>query len=155
MPVIELTGGPTLPTAGPVAIIRPTGGEPWVLSAGFFGLGQLFATPDPESICVVERFDRVVLVNTRTLEQRDEGIHYPVHVAAALDYGLLLVAESNSMTAIGADGIRWRSEALLGDDLHITRSDGDRIYFRGFGLTSVDEVRGSLDTLTGEVIQTP
>jgi hypothetical protein len=103
---------------------------------------------------VVERFDRVVLANTRTRQQRDQGIRNPVHVAAAHDHGLLLIAEASSITAIGADGIRWTSTALVGDDLHITRSDGDRIYFRGFDLNGVDQVRGSLDAATGEIIHT-
>jgi hypothetical protein len=125
-----------------------------VLSAGFFGLGQLFGSPDPDELCVVERFDRVVLANTRTRQQRDQGIRNPVHVAAALDHRLLLIAEASSITAIGVDGIRWTSTALVGDDLHITRSDGDRIYFRGFDLNGVDQVRGSLDAATGEVIHT-
>jgi hypothetical protein len=154
MPVIELAGGPTLPTPGPVAIIRPADGEPWVLSVAFAGLGQLCASPDPDAFCVFERHGRVAFVNTRTHRQTDLGIANPVHVAAALDHELLLIAELDSITAIGADGIRWTSPVLVGVDLHITRSDGDRIYFRCFDVNGIDQVRGSLDAATGEVIQT-
>jgi hypothetical protein len=151
MPIVELAGGSTLPTPSPVAIIRPDKGEPWVLSAGFFGLGQLYGSPNSDELCVVERHSRVVFVNVKTHGQTDQWIGYPVHVSAALDHGLLLVAESNSITAIRAGGVCWVATAVVGADLHITRSDGDRIYFRGFDVNGVNQLRGSLDASTGEV----
>ena len=153
MPIVEIDGGPTLPTAAPIAIIRPNNGDPWVLSAGFFDLGQLYGSPDPNALCVVERYDRVVFVDVKTHRQIDQGVVYPVHVAAALDHGLLLIADSDSIIALGPDGPRWTAKSLVLDDLHITRSDGDRIYFRGFDVNGVDQLRGSLDARTGEVIQ--
>lgn len=149
MPVVEVSGGPTLPTPSPVAIIRPVGAEPWVLAAGFSGVGALYGAPDPAQVCVVDRYDRVVFVNVRTRDQQDQGVRHPVHVAAAVDYGLLLIAEADAITAIGADGIRWRAAGLVGADLHITRSDGERVYFRGVGFGYIGQLRGSLDTRTG------
>jgi hypothetical protein len=152
MPIVEVAGGSHLPTPGPVAIIHPTDGEPFVLSVGFSGIGELFASPDPDTLCVVERYGRVVLVNVQTREQRDQGTLDPVHIAASNDHGLLLVAAPNSITALAVDGIRWAARGLVSDDLHITRSDGDRIYFRGLGSNYIDEVRGSLDAQSGEVL---
>jgi hypothetical protein len=152
MPVVELSGGASLPTPGPVAVLHPAVGEPWVLSVGFSGLCQLFGSPDPDTICVVERFARFAMINVHTREQREQVGVSPVHVAAAPEFGLLLVAGHTSITAIGLDGIRWTAGGLVDEDIHITRSDGDRVYFRGltFDGESVREVRGSIDARTGE-----
>jgi hypothetical protein len=152
MPVVELISGPTLPTPAPVATIRSAHGREWVLSAGFTGIGDIFGSPDPDSFCVVERYGRVIWMNAETLDQRDQGRFDPVHVAAAADYGLLLLAGPNSIAAIGTDGVRWTASNLVAEDLHITRSDGRWVYYRGLGFNSVDEIRGSLDVRTGTII---
>jgi hypothetical protein len=154
MPIIELIDGQTLPTAAPVAIIRPSDGEPWVLATGLTGVGEFVGTPDPDLFCIAERYGRVIWVNAHTREQFDQGELHPVHVAAAVDQGLLLIAGSTSITALGVDGLRWEARGLVGEDVHITRSDGDRVYFRGldFDGDGVREARGSLDARTGEVL---
>jgi hypothetical protein len=72
-----------------------------------------------------------------------------VRIAAHVDRGLLLVCDWQSVTAIGAEGIRWKSAELVRDDLHITRARGDRIDYWGNSYSGVGAVRGSLDARTG------
>lgn len=137
---------------GPQALIRPEHADPWLLVTGFTTLGALYATADPDVICVFEQFDRVVFVNVRdpaTQALIDDV--YPVRIAAAIDEGLLLVCDWNGITAIGVDGVRWRAPDLI-YDLHVTRADGDRIYFRGTVPGESVEARGSLDAPTGDII---
>ncbi|HEY1530527.1 MAG TPA: hypothetical protein VGF80_06910 [Galbitalea sp.] len=148
MPIREIRGESSLPTPAPVAIIRPSGAEPWVLSAGFNGVGGLYGTPSPDHLCVVALPDRVVWVEARTGNHIDLGLT-PVRVAGNVDHGLLLIGDWHGITAIGADGIRWESAIPEVEDLHITRSDGDRIYYRGMTWNGT-EVLGSVDSATGD-----
>jgi hypothetical protein len=138
---------------GPQALIRPTDADAWLLVTGFTGLGALYATPDPDLICVFEQFDRVVLVKVfdPSIQMALDGL-YPVRIAGSVNQGLLLVGDWTDITAVGLDGVRWRSGRLVLDDLHITRSDGDRIYYRGENFDGSSELRGSLDARTGETV---
>jgi hypothetical protein len=132
----------------PQALVRPGGNTgPWLLVTEFATLGALYATPDPDVICVFDQLRRLVFVNVQSPSQQTmaEGIA-PVRMAASVDQGLLLVCEWAGITAFGSDGVRWRAPDLVAD-LHITRADGDRIYYRGAG-----ESRGWLDARTGEVL---
>jgi hypothetical protein len=137
---------------GPQALIHPAHAEPWLLVTAFTGLGALYATADPDVLCVFEQFDRLVFV---TVE--DPAIQvviddvYPVRIAGSVDQGLLLVSDWSGLTAIGVDGVRWRAPNLA-YDIHVMRSDGERIYFRGSDPGGSSETRGSLDARTGEVI---
>ncbi len=136
---------------GPQALIRPGDATPWLLVTGFTTLGALYATADPDVLCVFEQFSRVTFVDVRDpAVQMTVDDLYPVRVAGAVDEGLLLVLDWSGITAIGADGVRWRQPDLA-YDIHVTRSDGDRIYFRGGNLEVGAEIRGSLDARTGDL----
>ena len=140
---------------GPQALVRPVDAAPWLLVSGFTALGALYATSDPNVLCVFEQFGWVTFVDVRRPEnQRTWDDVYPVRIAAATDAGVLLVLDWAGITAIGADGVRWR-QSDLAYDIHVTRSDGDRIYYRGGNLDIGAEVRGSLDARTGTVINPP
>ena len=151
MPVVVLDAPSSLPTPGPIAIIRPAAAPPFVLSAGLTGVRALYGTPDPDVICFVEQFGRVVFLTVTDGSMRIVDDLQPVRIASAVDHGLLLVAGWQDITAIAADGsIRWQATNLVRDDLHITRSDGDRIYYRGRDFTPPGDLPGSIDTETGE-----
>jgi hypothetical protein len=138
---------------GPQALIRPAQAEPWLLVTGFTSLGALYGTADPEVICVFEQFDRLVFVNVRDpAMQANIDDLYPVRIAAAVDEGLLLVCDWNGITAVATDGVRWHAPDLI-YDLHVTRADGDRIYYRGTDPVG-RKTRGSVDARTGNVIPT-
>jgi hypothetical protein len=154
MPIVELPRSGTLPTPCPIAIIRPLALEPFVLSAAFIELGSLYATPDPHRICVLGRFDRVVLVDTTNPDSQEILSFSPVGVASALDEQLLLIHDEASVTALGVDGILWTSGKVVADDLHIRRTDNGRIVCRGWDIRDGVEgaVEVTLDARTGEII---
>jgi hypothetical protein len=120
----------------------------------FTGLGALYATADPNVLCVFEQFDRVVFVNVEdpSIQMAIDDV-YPVRIAGSVDQGLLLVSDWSGITAIGVDGVRWRAPNLT-NDIHVTRADGKRIYFRGTDSGESNETRGTIDARTGEVIHT-
>ncbi|HEX4442018.1 MAG TPA: hypothetical protein VHZ81_00465 [Galbitalea sp.] len=137
---------------GPQALIRPSSSDPWILVTAFSGLGALYATANPDVLCVFEQFERLVLVdvNDPSIQMMVESV-YPVRVAASVDQGLLLVSDWTGVTAIGATGVRWITSGLPLDDFKVTRADGDRIYYRGVKPATAIEVRGSLDARTGAI----
>ena len=137
---------------GPQALIRPEQADPWLLVTGFTNLGALYATADPDVICVFEQFDRIVFVSVSepTIQMTMDDV-YPVRIAASVDQGLFLVCDWNGITAIGVGGVRWRAPDLI-YDLHVTRADGDRIYFRGTAPGESVEAHGALDARTGDVM---
>jgi hypothetical protein len=151
MPVVVLDQPSTLPTPGPIAIIRPSDGEPWALSASVVGVVELYATADPQVVCVAEQFEELYLVDVRDPGSAVRLGVPPVRVRAAIDHGLLLVTDFTRIHAVGPTGIAWRSEELVTDDLKITRADGDVINFRGLGGDYEIEVRGVVDARTGEL----
>ena len=145
-PGSELVGGPQ-------ALISPRDASPWLLVTGFTGLGALYATADPDVLCVFEQFSRLTFVDARDPRiQTTQDDMYPVRIAAATGVGLFLVLDWDGITAIGNDGVRWRRTGLV-YDIHVTRSDGDRIYYRGGNVHVAGDIRGSLDARTGEIIQ--
>jgi hypothetical protein len=154
MPVVEIGQAGHLPTPAPIAIIRPIGGEAFVLAAALFELGSLYATPDPALICVFERFQGVVLVDTTQPQNQKALAVYPVGIAAARDEDLLIINGWSSITAVGRDGVAWESDRLFDDDLHIRRTDNGRIVCRGwnFSVSSTEPVEVTLDARTGELI---
>ena len=137
---------------GPQALITPRDTPPWRLVTGFMGLGALYATAHAHVLCVFEQFSHVTFVDVRdpAVQMTPDDL-YPVRIAGAVEQGVLLVLDWAGITAIGADGVRWR-QSDLAYDIHVTRSDGDRIYYRGGNLGVGPEIRGSLDAQTGEVI---
>jgi hypothetical protein len=131
----------------PQALVRPVGAEPWLLVTEFGTLGALYATADPDVICVFDQLRRLVFVDVANPTRQTLAIGIaPVRMAASNDQGLLLVCDWAGIAAFGAEGVRWRATELVAD-LHVTRADGDRIYYRGAG-----ETRGVLDARTGAII---
>jgi hypothetical protein len=137
---------------GPQALIRPTTGEPWYLVASLAQFGELYATPDPYRVCLFEQYERAVLIDTRSPEIQEELSVYPVRIVSAVEHGILLVCSWTDLTAVGIEGIRWRSVRLVADDLHVERVRGDRIECRGYAIGSAAPARLTLDARTGEVI---
>jgi hypothetical protein len=158
MPIVVVGSGErgALPTPGPVAVIKPAGGQPFALSTAFREFGGLNATPDPNVICIFRRFQGISLVDVR----RPEGVtHHFLNgvlgVAAALDENLLLIHDEGEVRAFAADGPRWTSERLMDDELRIRRTDNRRIVCRGWKYlqpSGIEEIEVTLDAATGKLI---
>jgi hypothetical protein len=141
-----------LRSVGPQALIEPLSGEPWLLRAGFSGLGALYGHPNPSIICLFERYARVTLINTQDPGQQALIDEQPVSVASAVDEQLLLIGGWAHVTAYDSEGPKWTSAPLFDDDLHIRRTDNGRIVCRGHRPESLAPVEVTLDARTGEVM---
>lgn len=144
MPEYRLTGDGF---GGPQAIVRPAGGQSWVLAYEFRMPGAFFGTPRPDVLCVFEQYGGLIFVNVHDPTSVVFTDVQAIRVAANVQAGLLLATDGYSIVGIGAEGLRWQTGDLLSGDLHITRATRDRIYFRG--LEAGGEVRGSVDAATG------
>jgi hypothetical protein len=136
----------------PVAVIRPHDGSPWVLSTKFDSVGALYATPDPDLICVLDRSQPPVMIDVREPSTHFSLPIEPVRVASAIDEQLLLFADWQTVTAWGSDGIRWTSEPIFEYDLHIRRTDNGRIVCTGSNFAATERWEVTLDASTGGVI---
>jgi hypothetical protein len=154
MRVVVVGSNAGVPSPAPVAIIRPTDADPFVLAASFVEHGALYASADPRRLCVFERFDDAILIDTTNPSDQKSVSTHAVGVFAALDEQLLLVHDEVSVTAIGAAGVAWQSAPIVTDDLHIRRADNGRIVCRGWNykLSSTQPVEVTLDAATGAVL---
>jgi hypothetical protein len=133
--------------------ISPDQEPTWLLSASTDDVVGLYGTPGPNVLCLFERFDQAVLINVRDpSSQFDTGVLAPLSVHAVVESGLLLVATEFDLTALGRDGIVWRSARLFTDDLRVRRTDNDRIVCRGWNYWESAPTEITLDALTGEQI---
>jgi hypothetical protein len=115
-------------------------------------MSGLFATPNPEVLCAVERgtvFLIDVLNPANYVVVPTEGI--VTAVVTAPDEGLLLLASPWSITAIGEQGKVWDSARISIEDLRIDEiADG---WLRGVADPEDDEPRDfALDLVTGSIV---
>ena len=152
-PLVEINLGGSV-VGGPQMIVSPGMTDPWVLGAHFTDIGSIYATPDPNSLRVADRFNRVMMVNVVRPADQTKLWDRPLTIARAPDAGLLLIADEVRVSAFGADGHRWTSAVLFDDDLRIRRTDNRRIVCRGWSATgrSAAPVEVTLNAETGKVI---
>ncbi len=140
---------------GPRAIIRPTGGEAWVLVSDLSDIGAIYATPNPRMLCLVDRFSTAITIDVDDpADQTVLDVARPMSVAGAPDVELLFIGDDARVTAFGLHGLQWQSEALFDDDLRIRRTDNERVLCRGWNytLSTTAPIEVTLDAHTGEVI---
>jgi hypothetical protein len=147
MPTFEVGAG-----GAPVAVIRPADGDPWLLSTKFDSVGTLYATPNPDLVCVMDRLREPAMVDVVDPAKQFSLDIAPVRAAAAIDEQLLLFADWQTVTAWGVDGIRWVSEPIFEYDLHIGRTDNGRIVCTGANYAATARWEVTLDAATGRVI---
>lgn len=148
-PEVRVDGGSLL--GGPQALISPRTGAAWVLSTRFMDVGSLYGTPDPDALCLVDRFEHAIVVHTLDPLKQTHLAVVPISVAAALDERLLLIGDERRVTAFGAEGLAWTSVDLFDRDLRIRRTDSGRIVCRGWDRTrsTAAPVEATLDARTG------
>lgn len=90
------------------------------------------------------------LVDTRS---PDECLHLPlrpvVHVLAAPDAGLLLLAGFHTVAAIGATGLLWETARLSWEGLTLGEVRDEQLHGRGWDLHTDREVPFTVDLRTG------
>ncbi|HEY4268779.1 MAG TPA: hypothetical protein VGM94_11365 [Galbitalea sp.] len=140
--------------SGPIALISPVTAESWLLSVSFADNGAIYGTPDPNRICVLDRYGYAISIDVRSPDDRVQMDNHPVRVGASVKHRLLLIAGWADLAAFGPDGsLVWRSEQLVPDDLKLRRTNGDVIVCRGADSSGTPgAVEVTVDTLTGRVI---
>lgn len=68
------------------------------------------------------------------------------------DSSLLLLAGLVDLSALSEEGLLWRSDQLVLDDLSIIEATSDRIVCEGRGIPGVEDVRVLVDPRTGAVL---
>jgi hypothetical protein len=151
MPTFSVTGEEP---GAPIAVIRPTDLEPWALSVRVQTVGEIYGAPDPHQICLVRRFEPPVAFDVRDPARQVSVDIGAIHVAAAVEEGLILFADWDSVTAWDGRDIRWRSGSLVEYDLHFRRTGHGRIVCIGTNYESTKRYEVTLDAATGETVST-
>ena len=162
-PVVAFGPESTNPNVGldgsPLCLISPAGRAPWTASFKFgypsrLALSGIFSTPNPENLCIVAG-GRGYWVDV--FQQTKSDIKcFPirqVHICEKPD--LLVFADCTRLAAYDANGLKWRSESLVLDDLFIV--DRDMSVLTCEGLDAVGDtgrtVMFNVDLLSGLKLQ--
>ena len=134
-----------LPTIRAVLRVTPRGGDPWDVAVGTAGWWR---TPNPAAIAVISDGDGYVLdvIERRVLHRfpdvlriREDELH-----------DQLLLTTATDLLAVGAEGVRWRSDAIGRADLKVEAVRHDRLVLSDYGVAA-ERSEFSLDPLTGQV----
>jgi hypothetical protein len=162
-PVVAFGPEGTNPNVGldgsPLCLISPAGRAPWTASFKFgyptrLALSGIFSTPNPEALCVVvggHGYWVDVFKQTKS-----DITCFPirqVHICEKPD--LLVFADCTRLAAYDANGLKWRSESLVLDDLFIV--DRDMSFLTCEGLDAAADtgtiVMFKVDLLSGLKLQ--
>lgn len=134
---------PGLPRIGAVLRVTAPGARPWDIAVGAPGWWR---TPIPTAIAFISDWrGYVVDVVTRHILVEIPGV---TRIREDERHGLLLLATSTSLTAVGVDGIAWETDNLARDDLKVVRIDASEIVCTGV-IDDVLPTRIVIDPLTG------
>lgn len=138
------------------AEIQPAGHASWI---GIFGrdpgimteLSAIMSTPDPSSLLVIANGQPFV-VQVEEPSKVTCPKCFPVHQAIAIvSRGILVLADSTDLVAIGKSGIAWQSGRLVTDDLRLVSTDGELIKATGW-VGSDGDVAFEVDPRTGRIV---
>lgn len=146
------------PPAGVVVAVRPASGEPWigVFDYAYDGISfetppQVIGWPDELSVCVV-RHGIGCVVRTDDPATNAEIECWPIVDSLVVpDHRLVVFCDELGAIAYGADGVRWRTDRLVNDDLRIVRAAGDELELAG--TTSGRRVELAVDLATGAQVR--
>lgn len=135
--------------------VVPAQGAAW---SGFFALGfesdqvvnAVCSCPDPDSLCAIAGgYAYVVKATDPTQWFRIE--QQPVMELRALpEHRLLLFAGFTSISALGAEGLKWTTERLSWEGIAITEIRGTKLQGLGWDAFTDQEVPFEVDLLTGK-----
>jgi hypothetical protein len=127
----------------PILAVRPTEGEAWIGTFRGEGYGappaaptQVVGMPDELSICVVKH-GAAYVVRTDDPSVNLALDLFPVcDVLSIREQGLVIFGDFIRLVAYGENGVVWRSERLVLDDLKIVRAEGEVLHLSGSGIDS-------------------
>jgi hypothetical protein len=130
---------------------RPSNGESWRgrFREGGYGLNGVFATPDPDTVCVILGglgYWIPVLDPARHVFVRCAPV---IDVVALHDVGVILFVDYSRLAAYDASGLAWEIGSLVDDELAITEVRDGKV--RGRGWSSGKDLNFEIDARTGRV----
>ncbi len=137
-------------------LVKPVGAAAWIGSfaapdPGTRGLSTIVRTPSPQLLCVIER-GTGFLVNVRDPDEFEivPAIGDLDAEATFEEVGLLLLARPWTVTAIGADGVRWTTPRISIDGVVLEGTDQGAVIVTTDPHGEPRSVR--LDPLTGAAL---
>jgi hypothetical protein len=114
-------------------------------------LSGVWATPSPDHLCVVAG-GRAYWVSARDDRGYDILPVYPVQdVRAILESDLLILVDYTEIAAIGREGLRWISDRISWDGIHILHADARGIIGQAWDAAAEQRVGFFVDTETGRL----
>lgn len=112
--------------------VVPREGKEWVgtFASGRFGRRTttgVFATPNPEKICVVAGGLAYIVNVANPKEHESIPIVPVVAVRSSAKYRFLIFANYTELLAIGDDGVAWRTDRLSWDSFELTTMTDDTL----------------------------
>jgi hypothetical protein len=118
---------PSLPRIGAILRLTAPSMPPWDIA---IGAPNWWRTPISTAIAFIsDRTGYVVDVVDRSVLIEVPGV---VRIRGDQRHDLLLLLTESEMTAVGADGIAWRSEQIASDDLKVVAIDDRGIVCTGY-----------------------
>jgi hypothetical protein len=158
-PVVAFGPEGTNPNVGldgsPLCLISPAGRAPWMASFKFgypsrLALSGIFSTPNPKKLCIVAGGCGYWV---DVFQQTKSDIKcFPIRQVHICEKpNLLVFVDCTRLAAYDANGLKWRSERLVLDDLFIVDRDMSVLTCEGLGLNAATAttVQLKIDLLSG------
>lgn len=143
---LEVASGPTLNVE-----VSNRAGDIWIgeFEAGPEGLTGIFATPCPDSLCVVN-VGQGYLVPTLAPNRFQVIPTLPIKVVRRVpEASILLFVDYTRLSAVGVDGLLWETPRISWDGIRLVEVSRDRVRGIGWDSPANNEVEFSVDIQTG------
>ena len=136
-----------------VLAITPADGATWWAEIRGGSVVGVRPTPNPRIVCV-QGDSSALLIDTVTREQVGDDMWPVEQVFDAVDAELLLIVDYSSVTAVGDEGIKWKSPPIDVYGMSITAADSDYIELEGgYEYGPPPHTRYRLDVATGQEVE--
>jgi len=139
-------------TTGSLCVaITPEIGSAWTGSFedGPGGCSGLFATPSPDTVCVVSK-GQGFMVNVNQPERWETVRSIPIKSVLSIpQYSVLIFVDYTRLSAYGEKGLLWVTTDLSWDGLQITSVDGNKVQGTGWDAPQDSEVVFVVDIKDG------
>jgi hypothetical protein len=136
----------------------PSTGDQWsgCFAFGDYGLCGVFATPNPDCVCVVSK-GTGYWVHVNEPEKPSEMRALPIRdVRIVSDARILLLADFTALSAFGPDGRLWR-RSVCWDDLKISEVQKGVVSGTGYDPTNSAHSKAefAVELATGRILKSP
>jgi hypothetical protein len=123
----------------PIFAVRPAEGDPWIGTYWGGGCGappaaptQVVGMPDEVSICVVKHGSACVIRTDDPCVNFEIDLFPVCSVLSVPEQSLIVFGDFTRLLSYGEDGVAWRTDQLVWDDLELLGYEGDVLRVSGF-----------------------